>query len=275
MMKTTNYHPWIILISAILIAVVAYIFWPKIILGSSASATPSQVVEMFYDWYLNYIGDPSTNDFQNPLINGAYRDSRYLTKDFINQIDRQLDSGNFFQADPFLCAQDIPEDISVLSAYHTDDHARVLVESNFHRHYFTVDLNKKWGQWKISNITCGATPEGLVYAFYTWYLGYLGNPTQGELNNPLVDRAYQSSQYLSLNFIKIVDEYLDDNTLGGFDPFLLAQDLPSDFQVEHGPKEDTCVVHLQFGENFTKSILVYVIREDGIIFIDCVEEEMQ
>lgn len=62
-------------------------------------------------------------------------------------------------------------------------------------------------------------PEQVVQQFYAWYVSYQGNP--------LVDKAYQGSEWLSPAFIA----HLDDFTQSGewrVDPVLCAQDVPNE-----------------------------------------------
>lgn len=61
-------------------------------------------------------------------------------------------------------------------------------------------------------------PNQVVQDFYTWYISYEGNP--------LADKAYQSSQALSPEFIARLDEFSQS---GGwvYDPILCAQDVPT------------------------------------------------
>jgi hypothetical protein len=66
-------------------------------------------------------------------------------------------------------------------------------------------------------------PEAVVEKFYRWYIGYPGNP--------LADREYRLSPYLSEAYVREVDDLLASFDRGGFDPFLLAQDIPRDFEV--------------------------------------------
>jgi hypothetical protein len=68
-------------------------------------------------------------------------------------------------------------------------------------------------------------PEDVVDAFYYWYLGYPGNP--------MVDRAYHDSEYLTQAFKAEVDDILSSFTGGGYDPFLMAQDIPADITVRN------------------------------------------
>jgi hypothetical protein len=107
----------------------------------------------------------------------------------------------------------------------------ILVQTSFADHFFTVDLRQMDGDiWQISNVTCGGNPAGNAKAFYTWYLGYIGDPATEQFRNPLVDGAYRESGFLTAAFIDKVDETIAGFDQGGFDPFLLAQDIPHRFQ---------------------------------------------
>lgn len=89
-------------------------------------------------------------------------------------------------------------------------------------------------------------PEEVVASFYNWYLGYIGEPASEEMRNPLVDRAYRSSEYLTEEFIQKVDGILDSFVGGGYDPFLCAQDIPGSFTVDEAVvsgEEASVVVH--------------------------------
>ena len=92
---------------------------------------------------------------------------------------------------------------------------------------------------------CAATaepslsPQEVVTRFYRWYIGYPGNP--------LVDKEYRTSPYLAQAFIEDVDETLASFDRGGFDPFLLAQDIPEQFIVnEASVLEDRASVVIDF-----------------------------
>jgi hypothetical protein len=102
-----------------------------------------------------------------------------------------------------------------------------------------------------------ATPQEAVNEFYVWYLDYAGQ--RPERRNPLVDRAYHGHQLLSPAFVAEVDALLDSWTDGrhsGFDPFLLAQDIPVRVQVvDSSLSSDTAqvTVHMFWGGNPTPS----------------------
>ena len=149
---------------------------------------PEQTAEAFYAWYLDSFGDPSTGSFRSP----DYHDSEYLTESFIGHVDEVLASFEGMSGyDPFLCAQNLPSTVVADDAFFHGEQASVVMRTEFANHYFTVDLQQSGAGWKINNITCAPAPEGVAKAFYTWYLGYIGNRASGNFRNPLVDKAYQ------------------------------------------------------------------------------------
>jgi hypothetical protein len=104
-------------------------------------------------------------------------------------------------------------------------------------------------------------PEEVVTGFYDWYLGYIG---EGEMRqNPLADRAYRASEFLSEGFVAEVDALLDSFERGGYDPFLLAQDVPVEVrvgEVEVVGEEARVVVELFWGGNLTPSERMVTVR---------------
>ncbi|MFO7742311.1 MAG: DUF3828 domain-containing protein [Anaerolineae bacterium] len=109
--------------------------------------------------------------------------------------------------------------------------------------------------------TEGVAPEEVVTGFYEWYLGYIG---EGErTRNPLVDRSYRSSEFLSEGFVAEVDAVLDSFEGGGYCPFLLAQDVPVSVSVgeaEFSGGEAQVTVELFWGGNPTPSERVVTVR---------------
>jgi hypothetical protein len=230
---------------------------------ASASAPPEQVVEEFYGWHLGYPG--------NALVDRAYRSSDHLAPSYIEEVDALLDSFDKGGFDPFLLAQDLPEEITVEDAIIEDEIATVLTHQKYGGNPVLRDLIVELAStddgWKITGVrlpdtgpelfTVPAeggldlanqlgvepnemgvepsgegylvtlTPRGVVQAFYSWYLGYIGQTGLDTMRNPLVDRAYRSNQYLTETFVREVDDLLDGFSTGGFDPFLLAQDIPA------------------------------------------------
>jgi hypothetical protein len=210
----------------------------------NVTATPEQVVQAFYDWYLGYIGDRASGEVHNPLVAEAYRSSEHLAPSLIQRVDEiLLDSSQKGGYDPFLCAQDIPGgftvgDVVIVSG----ERATVLLHEMWNPgtdyetvHDVEVALVLMDGQWKITGVDClvedssnpmpegpiPTTPEGAASGFYDWYLWYAR-----EVGNPLVDGVYRSSEYLTPDLIQKVDEILASFDRGGYDPFLCAQDIP-------------------------------------------------
>ena len=119
---------------------------PAPVSGSpKTSGTPQETVAAFYDWLAGYEG--------SPLGSRAYRDSDYLSAEFVQDIDALVDSfakqgGGF---DPFICAQDIPESMTVVAAEGTPELTRVTVQG-WNPIYVDVKLID-W-EWKIIAIHC-------------------------------------------------------------------------------------------------------------------------
>jgi len=245
---------------------------PRLNFVSAKTSHPEQVVRDYYRWYLDYVGPDFGGDVHNPLVERAYQISPFLSGELINRIDGIVENGREIHYDPFLCAQDIPAEIQVIASFQTDHQAAVVVESSFYQHIFTVDLVKSRGQWKISNVDCGTSPSAVTAAFYGWYLDYLGDRELEEFKNPLVDQAYRSSQLLSERLISAVDQALDGMENGGFDPFLLAQDIPTSYRVEIGPDENSAFVYLIFGPDYEKILQVEMFQENGRLVIDRIME---
>lgn len=192
--------------------------------AKASPVQPEAVVERFYRWYL---------ETDNALADRAYRSSEYLTPEWVQKVDGMLDSFSMGGVDPFLCAQDRPQDWSVEVLSASGEEAQVILhqvwnpdtEYAFDRE-ITVVLRLVAEEWKIDAILCGgsdsgiALPDQVVERFYSWYFRYIL-----DVGNPLVDRAYRSSEYLTAELIQRVDG------VQGFDPFLCAQDIPGGFSV--------------------------------------------
>jgi hypothetical protein len=262
---------FLLIIAAAVFATFAFVIWPFAAKQPAERSSPAQAVEGYYDWYLDYIGEPGSDDFRNPLVDRAYRDSEYLSASFVGHVDELLSAVTPMGADPFLCAQDIPTFLKVDAVLTTGETASVVMRSSFDGHVFTVDTQETDEGWLITNVTCGGSPEGVAKAFYTWYLAYFGDRAAGEMNNPLVDGAYRESGFLTDAFIQRVDEELDAQTPGGGDPFLLAQDIPHAFSVDPGREADTAIVHLQFGSETVHHLQLAFERQDGHLLIDQIE----
>jgi hypothetical protein len=197
---------------------------PAILYNAQAQVTaevlPEEVVSGFYDWYLGAV------DFQagrSPLVDRAYRSSEFLSQDFVAEVDARLDSFEHGGYDPFLLAQDVPTDFQVGQAVVSDGTAQVLVETSFEGHALLVTLKRIDGAWKIADVS--PTPDVIVESFYNRYLAYIDNDG-GAMRNPLVDGFYRECPELSNGFVAEIDQTIASFDKGGFDPLLLAQDIP-------------------------------------------------
>jgi hypothetical protein len=111
--------------------------------------SPQEVVTKFYRWYIGYPG--------NPLVDEEYRTSPYLAESFVQEVDETLASFDRGAADPFLLAQDIPEQFTVDEATISGDQASVAVNlywgGNPTPSPRQVDLALIDGKWKITHIS--------------------------------------------------------------------------------------------------------------------------
>jgi hypothetical protein len=282
-MKNKKVFIWVLII-AVAILVSAAIILPSALaiagnknyqekeeISAEPSSSPEDVVADFYAWYLESFGDPAEGTFRSPLVDKLYQDSEYLTSSFVGHIDDVLASFDGMSAyDPFICAQDVPQEIVSQGTFYHNGQASVVVQSDFPNHFFTLDLQNDGDEWKIGNITCGISPDGTAKAFYTWYLAYIGDPASDNFHNPMVDKAYQDSGLLSDGFIEELDDLLAEGLPA--DPILLAQDIPHDFSVDPGTEARTAIVHLQFGTENVRHLKVTMIEELGAWKIDGIEQ---
>jgi len=146
---------WLVgLMALVLVAVAGYFVQSAIAAPRTQEARAVEVVEDFYGWYLDYIGQGEIR--QNPLVDGAYREREDLTDAFIGDVDEalvQMAQGGF---DPFLLAQDVPERIEIGEATVNGDAARVTVlmywGGNPEPSERTVHLSRTDGAWKIAQV---------------------------------------------------------------------------------------------------------------------------
>ena len=113
------------------------------------SLSPQEVVTKFYRWYIGYPG--------NPLVDKEYRASPYLAKSFIQEVDETLASFDRGGGDPFLLAQDIPEQFTVDEANVSGNRASVAINLYWGENPTPsprqVDLELIDDEWKITHIS--------------------------------------------------------------------------------------------------------------------------
>jgi hypothetical protein len=122
---------------------------------------PEGPVSAFYSWYLWY-----AREVGNPLVDGAYRSSEYLTGEFVAEVDELVASFDRGAYDPFLCAQDIPETFSLDEAVVSGEEATIVVHEVWNAgtefetvHDVEVSLHLLDGRWMLVDIECARGEE--------------------------------------------------------------------------------------------------------------------
>lgn len=114
--------------------------------AQNREADPKETVESFYNWYLQYEG--------NPISSGAYKTSDYLSDNFKKEIDSLLSGFEGGGYDPILLAQDFPSSFEVSVVSVNNDQASVAVEMEFYGMTQSVEINlvKSGKLWQIDKI---------------------------------------------------------------------------------------------------------------------------
>jgi hypothetical protein len=217
---------------------------------ATEEVAPEEVVKRFYEGYLRADGAGETT--RNLLADRAYRSSEFLSDGFIAEVDALLGSLERGGYDPFLLAQDIPTSVEVGEAMVSGATAAVPVETSFEGHGLLVTLEMTDGKWKIDGVA--RAPEMVVRDFYEWYLSAFRR--DGEMHNPLAEGAYRERADLSAGFKAEIEGTLASFDKGGYDPILLAQDVPVEIRVGEGQiggNEAQMTVELFWGGNPTPS----------------------
>lgn len=144
----------IVSITIIFLSVSAYSgnkkYQENVEVNSEVFLSPEDVAEEFYGWYLAYFGDRSAGEFNNPLSDGAYKDSEYLSSEFIMELDELISDG--IHADPILLAQDIPHEFSVSPGPESGTAIVHLLFGGSSRHDLKLSMVNEFGLWKINKI---------------------------------------------------------------------------------------------------------------------------
>ncbi len=216
------------------------------------ATSPLETAQEFYSWYLAYSAPDASGNFKNPLAERAYRDSTLLTARWIGAVDALL--ADEFHADPFVCAQALPERFDAQLINEDGNWAYVLLRERFGltAHNITVALVNNGAGWQIDAVICGemVTPAGVAESFYRWYIGYSQYDEAAETrHNPLVDGAYREHPLLAPELVAELDTVVQSGALLA-DPLLCAQDIPGNayaFTVREGDASAVVVLREYFG----------------------------
>ncbi len=121
--------------------------------------TPEAVVDAFYSWYLDYAHHKG-----NPIVEGVYHGSEYLSEACVQKVDNVIASFDGPGHDPFLCAQDIPDIVTVEDAVVEGMSATVTAhgvwnagtESEFKNDIYLTLRQVDNGGWEITDVECKA-----------------------------------------------------------------------------------------------------------------------
>ncbi len=126
--------------------------------AETSGMTPEQTVESFYGWYISIAGyDPEADVVRNPLQDGSYAESELVSAGLVERIDAIVASFDGMGGyDPLICAQDIPQSVTVGEAEIEGGAALVPVTTSFEGHSFSVRLVQVGGEWQIDEVLCGS-----------------------------------------------------------------------------------------------------------------------
>jgi hypothetical protein len=175
-----------------------------------------RAVENFYSWYIAELQGGN-----NPIADDSFRERGELSSTLIAAMDQQIAEG--VVTDPFVCAENSVGRIDVVEVLTWQPEMRLLIKNNLDNP-ITLSVVYSNGAWQIDAIICGdhLSPRAVTDDFYGWYVDF--TKTQG---NPLLDRAYQDSEWLAWSLIQTTNRILEEGI--AFDPFLCAQDYPDSF----------------------------------------------
>lgn len=96
------------------------------------------------------------------------------------------------------------------------------------------------------------TPKQVVEKFYNQWISYSGEPVT---RNPMADRIYQTSEYVTDDLVKKIDSILASFQGGGYDPVLCAQNIPVNVNFREATvsgKNSEVIVSEDFGGQVKK-----------------------
>lgn len=231
------------------------------------AAAPADTVQNFYGWYLEAIKETLAGNRDNPLSNGDVAKSGYLTPQLMRRIYEvvlKFDEEGFVGLDPLWCAAITPPDNFYLDGQVSNNGVpMLLMRTNLPQHAFIVYTEQTGSLWQIRDIACTGTPEGVVNAFYLWYLNRLADQGRAALTNG----DYRASGFLSTTLIEQVDAWVTAGESGD-DPFLLSANTPQGFNATPvSNKADAVTLRQDFGDT-SQQLRINLVQEGGFWKID-------
>lgn len=205
------------------------------------SVTPRGVTETFYNWYLEQVPGGDALDESYP----------FLTTDLNARIQAARSQREPGGGDPVLCAQDIPNYVSVNPVMVGQDTATMLLREMYAGNptprMVTIRLVHDQ-QWMIDDIVCEIAPETIAELLYNEYITFMRyDMERGIERTPIADWSiWPWAEHMSEDLLaSLLDTYRSDEFRPA-DPFLCAQDLPSWVSAApiYGPESDSVTVEV-------------------------------
>jgi hypothetical protein len=118
---------------------------------------PASVIDTFYTSYISLTDSGEKRAF--------YRDSKYLTGNFIKELDGKYSSNAYGEYDFLVCSIGSPLGVNIKDpSYKGDSESMVYVEANFSGLYsgMNIELVKEKGEWRIDNVVCPTEPPSVL-----------------------------------------------------------------------------------------------------------------
>lgn len=106
-------------------------------------ANPEDAAVGFYHWYLGERSGPPKDA----------RESAYLHPELVQRIDEMMESPVPMDQISFVCAQDFPDSVEVVSSNVRDETATVQVRTSFGSNV-RLGLQAYEGEWRIIDVKC-------------------------------------------------------------------------------------------------------------------------
>jgi hypothetical protein len=119
--------------------------------------SPAGVAKAFYTWALDYM--TSQGELRNPWVDGAHRQSPFLSQGLIQELDELYASAEMIPADPVFMAQDLPRNFTTAACPEADC---ALVNMQFGEstvHQLQLELVSEEGSLRIDSISRSSSPQ--------------------------------------------------------------------------------------------------------------------